>query len=108
MAVTALTDADFVETLADTPLAIVDFHAGWCGPCIMFKPKFKRISADYEGKVAFFMVDGEANPVARKSVSIDNLPWFGIYRNGTLVAGKSMSKEDAFRAFVDKHVGEGG
>ena len=108
MAVSDLTDETFASTLADTPLAIVDFHAGWCGPCIMFKPKFKRISKDYEGKVAFFLLDGEKNPAARKSVTIDNLPFFGIYRNGELVAGKSMAKEEAFRAFLDAHVEEAG
>ncbi len=106
MALTDLTDATFVEALAAHPLAVVDFHAGWCGPCIMFKPKFKRISKDYEGRVAFFMVDGEANPVARKTVTIDNLPFFAIYRHGELVAGRSMAKEDVFRAFIDEHAGD--
>ncbi|MCB9664701.1 MAG: thioredoxin family protein [Alphaproteobacteria bacterium] len=104
MAVTVLTDEDFAQTLAATPLAVVDFYAGWCGPCIMFKPKFARISNDYPD-VAFFMVDGEKSPAARKSVTIDNLPFFGFYRNGELVAGQSTSKEEVFRELVDTHLG---
>jgi thiol-disulfide isomerase/thioredoxin len=102
MPVSDLTDANFAETLAATPLAVVDFHAGWCGPCIMFKPKFKRISADYP-EVAFFLVDGEAQPAARRSVTIENLPYFAFYRNGQLVEGLSTTKEDAFRAFVERN-----
>lgn len=106
MAVTELDDTSFAQALADAPLAVVDFHAGWCGPCIMFKPKFKRISNDYP-QVAFFMVDGEKAPEARKTVQIDNLPYFAIYRNGELVEGLSTAKEEGFRALVDRLVAGG-
>lgn len=104
MAVTVLTDDDFQATLAATDLAVVDFYAGWCGPCIMFKPKFARISNDYP-HVRFFMVDGEKSPAARKSVQIDNLPYFGFYRNGELVDGRSLSEEAAFRAALEAQFG---
>ena len=102
MEATELDDSTFADTLAKTPLAIVDFHAGWCGPCIMFKPKFKRISRDYDD-VAFFTVDGEKAPEARKTVQIDNLPYFAIYRDGAFVAGTSTANEEAFRAFLEEH-----
>ncbi len=105
MAVTDLDDTTFPEAIAGSKAAVVDFHAGWCGPCIMFKPKFKRISKDYP-QVDFFMVDGEAAPEARKTVNIENLPYFGIYKDGAFVEGVSLSKEDAFRALLDKHFGE--
>lgn len=105
MAVTVLTDDDFQAKLAAAPMAIVDFYAGWCGPCIMFKPKFARISNDYP-HVAFFMVDGEKSPAARKTVQIDNLPFFGVYRNGELVEGRSLSEEPAFRELVEGHFGK--
>lgn len=106
MAVTDLDDSTFSDRIAGSRMAIVDFHAGWCGPCIMFKPKFKRISNDYPD-VEFFMVDGEKAPEARKTVQIDNLPFFGIYKDGEFVEGVSLSKEEAFRALLDKHFGEG-
>ena len=104
MAVQDLDDSNFSETLGGSELAVVDFHAGWCGPCIMFKPKFKRISNDYDG-VSFFMVDGEKAPQARKTVTIENLPYFAAYRNGEFVAGVSTDKEEKFRAFVEEHLG---
>jgi thioredoxin 1 len=104
MAVTVLTDEDFERELAGAELAVVDFYAGWCGPCIMFKPKFARISNDYPG-VRFFMVDGEKSPAARKSVTIDNLPFFGFYKNGELVEGQSTAKEEVFRSLLDTHFG---
>lgn len=105
MAVTVLTDDDFASGLHGAGFAVVDFYAGWCGPCIMFRPKFKRISNDYP-HVSFFEVDGEKAPVARKSVQIDNLPFFGVYKDGVLVEGCSTSDEGVFRDLVEKHFGK--
>lgn len=104
MAVTDLDDNTFNDSIAGSTLAVVDFHAGWCGPCIMFKPKFKRISKDYPD-VSFFMVDGEAAPQARQTVTIDNLPFFAIYKDGKLVEGFSTAKEEGFRAALERHFG---
>lgn len=104
MAALDLDDSSFVETLARTPMAVVDFHAGWCGPCILFKPKFKRLSAAYP-HVAFFLVDGEKAPAARSTVQIDNLPFFAAYRDGTLLEGVSTAEEEPFKAFLEKHFG---
>ena len=65
---------------------------------------FKRISKDYE-HVSFFLVNGEKSPEARKTVQIDNLPYFAVYKDGEFVEGKSMATEEAFRAFVEEHFG---
>lgn len=102
MAATDLTDTDFESRLRESGAAIVDFHAGWCGPCILFKPKFKRISNDY-AHVGFFLVDGEQAPNARKTVQIDNLPFFAAYRDGVFVEGLSTADEGKFREFVERH-----
>ena len=101
MAVSDLDDGSFSDGLAGAALAVVDFHASWCGPCIMFKPKFKRISNDYPD-VSFFMVDGEKSPTARATVSIEALPYFAVYRNGTFIEGLSTDKEEVFRALIDR------
>jgi len=104
MAAVELDDSNFQESISGASMAIVDFHAGWCGPCIMFKPKFKRIAKDYP-QASFFLVNGEKSPEARKTVQIDNLPYFAVYKDGKFVEGKSMDKEEAFRAFVEEHFG---
>ncbi len=101
MAVNELDDSTFSAAIAGAPLAVVDFHATWCGPCIMFKPKFKRISNDY-ADVSFFMVDGEKSPAARATVTIEALPYFAFYRGGVFVEGISTDQEDVFRAFLER------
>lgn len=102
--VTDLNDDTFEAEIAQSDLAIVDFYAGWCGPCRMFAPKFKRLAKTYT-HVRFFKLDGEQSPNARKTVQIDTLPYFAAYKNGELVGGISTQKEDKFVEFVEAHFG---
>ncbi len=107
MAVETLDDSNFNDSIAGEGVAVVDFYAGWCGPCRMFAPKFKRLSEDerFKDKISFYKLDGEKAPEARKTVQIDNLPYFAIYKNGEFVAGKSTAKEETFTAFLEEHLG---
>jgi thiol-disulfide isomerase/thioredoxin len=105
MAVEALTDATFSARLAESELAVVDFYAGWCGPCMLFKPKFARLSDAYP-HVRFFVCDGEAAPESRKTVNIPSLPYFGLYRNGQFVKGFSTTKEDGFKELLEETFGK--
>ncbi|MFN3202382.1 MAG: thioredoxin family protein [Bradymonadia bacterium] len=102
--ITDLTDENFESELAGAELAIVDFYAGWCGPCRMFAPKFKRLAKKYT-QVRFFKLNGEEAPNARKTVTIDTLPYFAAYKNGELLGGFSTQKEDKFVEFFEGHFG---
>jgi thiol-disulfide isomerase/thioredoxin len=106
MAVEDLTDETFETRLRDAELSVVDFYAGWCGPCMLFKPKFRRISDDYP-HVKFFVCDGERAPNARKTVTIANLPYFAVYRQGEFLEGLTTTREEGFREFIEKHFGAG-
>ncbi len=106
MAVEDLDDATFTQKLGEADMAVVDFYASWCGPCMLFKPKFARLSEEYT-HVRFFVCDGEKAPESRKTVEIPSLPYFGIYRKGVLVDGFSTAKEDGFREKLEAHFGQG-
>lgn len=107
MAVTDLDDATFAQKLGEAEMAVVDFYASWCGPCMLFKPKFARLSEEYP-HVQFFVCDGEKAPESRKTVEIPSLPYFGIYRKGELIDGFSTAKEDGFREKLEAHFGKAG
>ena len=104
MAVESLDDTTFASALEGAELAVVDFYAGWCGPCMLFKPKFARLSDAYP-HVRFFVCDGEKAPESRKSVEIPSLPYFGLYRRGVLVDGFSTAKEEGFRERLEQQFG---
>ena len=102
MAVQDLDDTNFAQELEGSELAIVDFYAGWCGPCIMFAPIFKALSKQYEG-VDFFKLDSEKAPEARGTVKIPGLPYFAIYRRGQFVEGVATSKQEKLRELIARH-----
>ena len=104
MAVIDLNDDNFESELAQADLAIVDFYASWCGPCLMFAPIFKAMSKQIEG-VGFYKLDSENSPKARGSVQIPGLPYFAIYKNGAFVEGVATSKHEKIRALIAKHQG---
>jgi thioredoxin 1 len=107
MSVRELTDADFKPALASVPLAFVDVYASWCGPCRLFSPLFEKVAARSSG-AAFFKVDGDLNPGAREGLTIDNLPYIAVYRNGRFVEGYSTANEDDFENYVRKVTGSAG
>ena len=82
---------------------MVKFYADWCGSCKLFTPKFRRMSEEEtNASIAFVDVNAEENPAARSLASIDNLPFFAVFKDGQLVAGLATSKEEVVRELLDQ------
>ena len=82
---------------------MVKFYADWCGSCKLFTPKFRRMSEEEtNASIAFVDVNAEENPAARSLASIDNLPYFAVFKDGQLVAGLATSKEEVVRELLDQ------
>ena len=103
MAVTKVSDSEFVKELSAHPKVVVKYYADWCGSCKLFAPKFRRLSDDpkFEG-ITFLDVNAEENPEARGLAGVSNLPFFALFENGVLKETVSASKEEAVAAFIDK------
>lgn len=80
---------------------IVQFSAGWCGNCRLIKPKFKKLSTNYED-VAFIIIDAEKNPNSRKLAKVDNLPTFAAFEKGLLKKQIQTNKSDVLKSFIDE------
>lgn len=71
MATVHLTKEQFLRRIADyeknpdsfrflgSRPALIDFYAGWCGPCKMLAPVLEELSDEYAGRVDIYKVDVE-------------------------------------------------
>lgn len=84
MATTALSSADFAQTVEKDGIVLVDFWAEWCGPCKMFGPIFEGASEQHPD-ITFAKVDTEANQDLSRAAGIVSIPTLMAFRDNILV-----------------------
>merc|ERR1719205_383489 len=68
-------DEDFASrVLKNEKPVIVDFHAGWCGPCKILGPRLEKIMENYDGKVDFAKVDVDDLQDVAMNYNISSIP----------------------------------
>lgn len=65
-------DTPYESAMKDKKPFVVMFHSQWCSSCHQFMPSFKDLSAEYQGKYNFVLLDIDAPD--NKYVVNDYLP----------------------------------
>jgi len=89
------------EVVESNDTVVVQYMAGWCGNCRLMKPKFKKLAEENES-AQFIFVDAEKFPESRKLATVDNLPTFATFKNGSFKNQVQTNKFDQLKSLVDE------
>lgn len=79
--VETITDADFGKLIEESDLPVfIDFWAPRCGPCRMMAPILEEVSEEYKGRMRFFKMNVDENPVTPRGYGVNAIPTMVIIR----------------------------
>ncbi|MBR4626865.1 MAG: thioredoxin [Ruminococcus sp.] len=64
---------------------LLDFWAGWCGPCMMLGPVVAEIAEDFAGKVKVGKVNVDEQPELAAAFRVESIPLLVVVKDGAIV-----------------------
>ena len=86
MAAVKVTADNFEATVANG-IVLLDFWAGWCGPCKMFAPVFEAASEKH-ADIVFGKIDTDEEQELARRFSVRTIPTLMVIRDGILLASQ--------------------
>lgn len=97
-----LTEATFEDTINAEGILLIDWWAGWCGPCKQFAPIFEA-SAEKHEDITFAKIDTEAEQNLAGAVGITSIPTLMAFRDGILLyAQPGALPAEALEQIIDQ------
>jgi len=96
-----LSEDNLQEIVKNNETVVVQYSATWCGNCRIMKPKVKKLASELED-ITFIIADAEKFPESRKLATVDNLPTFAAFKNGTFVNQTQTNKFDVLKNLVNE------
>ena len=88
MSTITLTPENFSETVSADGISIVDFWAGWCGPCMAFAPVYEA-AAESNPDIRFGKVDTEAQQALAGAFEITSIPTLMVFRDNIMLYNRA-------------------
>ncbi len=78
----AATVATFGPLVAESPHAVVDFWAEWCGPCRQLSPTLDALAAEFQGAIRVLKVNVDREPDLAARFEVQAIPTLLLLEHG--------------------------
>ncbi len=98
-------DENFDKDVLESPtLVVVDFWAGWCGPCRLMAPTVDAIANEFDGRVAVGKLDVDENPQTADRYGIRSIPTLLVFKDGQVVESTvGLTDRARLTKLIEKH-----
>lgn len=78
-----ITSENFDRTVMQSEKTVlIDFWAGWCGPCRMLAPIIDEIAEEYADTVTVGKINVDEQPQLAAAFGVENIPTLIAFKNG--------------------------
>ena len=93
--------ASYEGQVRSTNIVLVDFGAEWCPPCKKMEPVLDAFMKQDNKKLTLVKMDGGIETVLMKSLKVEALPTFILYKNGKEVKRKQgLVTQEEFNSWL--------
>ena len=89
-----ITKDNFKDTIEKGGITVLDFCAGWCGPCKAFAPTFEKVSEKHTD-ITFGKIDTDAQQELAGAFEIRSIPTLMVFRDKVLLFAQAGALPEA-------------
>ena len=105
MSVIHFSKQGFEQATGKDGVVLVDFWAGWCGPCKMLAPTIEELSIRFAGQAAIGKVDVDVETDIARQYGIMSIPTVVILKDGKEVERVvGLQPQAIYENLVKKHL----